>query len=348
MAKNVTSVHDSRGHTPDWLELFNPLATNFNLAGMNLRTDAGNNWTFPAGSMIAANGYLIVWCDTSRPASTNFEPEVNAGFALNASGATVSLTTSNSQVADSIAFGFQVADLSIGRNGAGWSLLANPTPGALNSAPCALSDPLNLRINEWMAAPTSGNNWFELYNPGFLPANLSGLFLTDDPSISGVTNFQVLALSFIAPHGWVVFQADSQPGQGPDHVGFNLDKLGETLRLYNSDGTLIDAVDFGIQFTGVSQGRFPDGASTIVSFPSTSTPGAANRLPPVPLSAIMSSGGALQLAWPSSPYAFTLYSTTNLAGGNWQPVAVSPTLSNNLLLLTIFPTNRQQFYRLGL
>jgi len=280
MARNAAAVYDSRGHNPDWLELYNPNAAAFSLAGMGLSTDQLRpRWTFPAGTSIAGNGYLLVWCDSSAPASTNLTSDLNTGFALNANGEGVYVFNTNAQAVDGVTFGFQVADLSIGRSGGTWTLLSFPTPRTANATPAQLGSSANLRINEWMANPVSGDNWFELYNTGNLPVALAGLHLTDDPSVVGMTKFQVGPLNFIGPRGWIEFQADGHPSHGPDHVSFSLDGDGDSLRLYDSTLALIDAVDFGLQDAGVSRGRLPDGASTIISFPTTPTPSESNYLP---------------------------------------------------------------------
>jgi hypothetical protein len=62
-------------------------------------------------------------------------------------------------------------------------------------------------------------------------------------------------------------------------VGFRLSGGGESVGISTTAGALIDGVTFGSQASGVSQGRLPDGQATIVSFPSTPTPGDANFLP---------------------------------------------------------------------
>src|SRR5260221_3110711 len=99
------------------------------------------------------------------------------------------------------------------------------------------------------------------------------------PSITGATNSLVPPLSFIGPHGWADYTADGHPGKGLDHVNFSLDQNGETIRLYGPGLTLIDGGDFGVQTTGVSHGRLPDGGSKIVSFTTTPTPEACNYRP---------------------------------------------------------------------
>lgn len=285
MARNTSAVFDSRGNTPDWLELYNPAPTNFSLAGMGLSVGQSGSpqWLFPAGTAISSNGFLLVWCDPSRPASTNFEVELNFGSPLPGDGGALYLFNTNGQAVDSVAFGFQVSNLSLGKSGGAWHLLSSPTPIASNSAPVALGSSSNLTINEWLASPGPGSNdWFELYNAGPLPVDLSGLYVTDTPSLSGMTNSPTAVLSFIAGHGWVQYQADSTPSAGPSHVRFNLSKDGETIHLYDTNLVQIDEIDFGLQSIGVSQGRYPDGSPNI--FFMVPTPDAANMLsnsPPV-------------------------------------------------------------------
>ena len=281
MALNNTAVYDTRGNNPDWFELYNPNGTNFSLAGMSFGTDPGSagQWVVPAGVTVASNGYYVIWCNGSLPASTNGTTNLNTGFSLRSDGDVLYLFGTNSQVLDSVSFGHQIADMSIGKNAGTWALMSAPTPGAANAANATLGNPANLRINEWMTAPVSSEDWFELYNTDPLPVSLGGLYLTDDPSIAGTTNSHVAALSYIAGHGWAKYQADGHLSQGANHVSFSLDKNGETLRIYGSDFSLIDSVEFGLQVTGVSQGRLPDGGSNIVSFVTTPTPDASNYLP---------------------------------------------------------------------
>ncbi len=266
MARNVSATTNLAGHVPDWIELFNPGQSTFDLAGMSLSLDAvqPGQWRFPNGAAISAQGYLLVWCDASRPASVNLEPELNLGRRLAGDAGAVYLFSAAGQQVDAVEYGFQVADLSIGWAGANWQLMAVPTPGAANSLPASLASTANLRINEWMALPAQGDDWFELYNLASQPVALSGLFLTDDPSLAGQTNFQVGPLSFIGPGGKVRWVADGTPKKGRDHVNFALDGQGDMLRLYNPNFAIIDEVYLAVQTPGISEGRSPDGGTNIV------------------------------------------------------------------------------------
>jgi hypothetical protein len=106
----------------------------------------------------------MVWCDDSRAASTSSSGPLNSGFNLSGTSGGVYLFNALGQVVNLVEFGFQVPDLSIGLSGGQWRLLASPTPGAANAANATLGATTNLRVNEWMADPSSGDDWFELYN----------------------------------------------------------------------------------------------------------------------------------------------------------------------------------------
>jgi len=198
---------------------------------------------------------------------------------MDAEGDALYLFNAAGQIADSVQFGFQVRDVPVGRHQDVWMLLSTPTPGAPNAGPAELGDPASVRLNEWMAGSRSGDDWIELFNSGSLPVELSGLHLTDDPSLSGQTVGLVGSLSFIAPHGFVKWIADNHPENGPNHLAFSLDDRGESLRLLGASGELLDAVDFQPQQEDVSEGRWPDGARKLVRFVTTATPGKSNYLP---------------------------------------------------------------------
>jgi hypothetical protein len=131
-----------------------------------------------------------------------------------------------------------------------------------------------------MANPVSDADWFELFNPTNLPIELTGLYLTDDPSFAGRGQFRIATNSFIGPRGFVKWIADGDVDQGRDHVSFSLDTQGESLWLYRSTNfNVIDTVTFDVQALGVSEGRLPDGQATIVSFTKSATPAESNYLP---------------------------------------------------------------------
>ena len=278
LARNASAVVGPFGNYPDYLELYNPGATNFPLGGMGLSDELGKvKFTFAPGTVIAAGGYLTVWCDGGRASST--AGNLNSGFSLSGTSGGAFLFNATGQLVNSVEYGFQVPDQSIGLSGGQWRLLAAVTPAATNAAPAALGVVTNLRLNEWMASPVSGDDWFEIYNLDPLPVSLGGLFLTDDPSLAGLSNTPMAALSFIAGHDWVQWIADGNISAGRNHSDFDLNADGETLRMYAADFSVLDSVSFGAQALGVSQGRLPDGGTNVVSFLTTPTPEESNYLP---------------------------------------------------------------------
>ncbi len=284
-ARNVNIV-DGSGRIADWIELYNPSLVPFSLNGMSLSVDpkAPRQWIFPVGTAIPSGGLLVVWCDPQRPPSTNAASQLDCGLNLADESGAVCLFNPNGQLVDSVEYGQQLTR-SIGRSGGVWQLLTTPTPGASNSAPATLASPSDLRFNEWLAGTVSGSDWFEIYNDANLPVNLTGLFLSDDPSLPCRTKFQIAPLTFVDAKSWVVWLADDNEKSGHNHVNFKLDVAGESLRLYNTSLVSLTGVDFGPQQAGISEGSIPDGGSRVERFYSLATPRAANRsasnMPPV-------------------------------------------------------------------
>jgi hypothetical protein len=103
------------------------------------------------------------------------------------------------------------------------------------------------------------------------------LVLTDDPTVAGRTNAPLETLSFLAPRGFALFQADAETDKGADHLRFKLEAFGETVRLYSGLQT-IDEVVILPQLAGTSEGRSPDGSDNIAQFPGQATPGGSNAI----------------------------------------------------------------------
>lgn len=282
MAKNISALTNAAGATPEWIELYNATTNAIDLSDMSLSDDnlQPRKYVFPDGMVLPSRGYLLLWCDGGAPASAN-----NTGFGISANGGQLYLYDKGvgGGPIDHVAYGVQANDFSIGRvadGGTNW-VLTLPTAAGPN-IPAALGNPANLKINEWMADPASGADWFELYNPEPQPVALGGLWLTDDiRTQASRQRFQIPPLSFIGTelYGYERFWADNSAVAAPDHCNFALKASGEWLGISAADGTLIDGVTFGPQTTGVSEGRLPDGASNLVAFPATATPADANYLP---------------------------------------------------------------------
>ena len=261
---------------PDWVELHNRSDQAVSLHGLTLTDDLSRprRWAFPEEARLAAGAYSVVRFDAgSAPGAEN------TGFGLKADGDAVYLLASREsgfELLDEIRFGIQAPGWSLSRFSQvnGWSL-GMPTPGEPNER-VGLGAPERVRVNEWMAQPKEGSDWFELFNGNEVPVALGGLFLTDDPG--QVDQFRIPDHSYIGSglFSYTSFSADGNPERGGSHVNFRLSAKGESIGLYFDHGSLIDEVRFVDQQRNVSQGRAPDGSDRIVSFPKQASRGREN------------------------------------------------------------------------
>lgn len=135
MADNVGTVTDPQGHYDDWIELRNVSDAPVDLTGCYMTDNPENprKWPFPAGTVIPADGFLIVWADENG-ADT---PGLHANFKLSKAGEQILLVdrdATNNQVLDTITFGAQPTDRSYGRSAANadlWDFM-DPTPNDPN------------------------------------------------------------------------------------------------------------------------------------------------------------------------------------------------------------------------
>jgi len=272
LADNESAV-EAAGLYPDVIELYYDApagAADLDLEGYSL-SDGPNTFTFGAGAVIPAGGYLVLYgaADPGGAGGTWLD------FGLQAEGDDLRLVEPDGwTVVDSVAFGPQVPDRSIGRTGPAraWTL-AQPTAGAANvAAPTGRQD--TLVLNEWFAngGVAFVDDFVELHNPDTLPVALEGLYLTDNP-ISQKAKAALGPLGFVAAQGYAAFRADDSSAGG--HVAFRLTADEGMLALYGADGTQVDRILYLPQTTDTSQGRVPDGGDVRDFFP-IPTPGVAN------------------------------------------------------------------------
>ncbi len=143
-----------------------------------------------------------------------------------------------------------------------------------------------LVINEFMASNTNTladpdgtdefDDWVEIYNAGSTAIDMGRFYFSDsgDPFDDRIPG-DVPGKTTIQPGGYLIFWADSDTEQGPNHLKFKLSAEGETISLYYKDGRLIDSHEFGVQTSDVSEGRSPDGSENWLKF-NNPTPGTAN------------------------------------------------------------------------
>ncbi len=135
MASNSTTIADPQGDFDDWIELRNITDAPVDLSGHYLSDEPNNprKWQFPAGTIISADGFLVVWADEDGKATEG----LHASFKLSASGEQLFLTDTDARlnaVLDTVTFGPQTTDKSYGRSSSDadvWEIMI-PSPGKSN------------------------------------------------------------------------------------------------------------------------------------------------------------------------------------------------------------------------
>ena len=131
MAGNSNSIADQDGEYDDWVELYNGNNFDLNLNGYYL-SDSENDltkWTFP-NVTIAANDYLIVWCDTAGSTQSG----LHTTYRLSADQEEVYLSGPTGTLLDAVHYVNMPSDLGYARvpNGTGVMQYQNHTYGASN------------------------------------------------------------------------------------------------------------------------------------------------------------------------------------------------------------------------
>ncbi len=139
-------------------------------------------------------------------------------------------------------------------------------------------------INEFMASNSGTladpqgefDDWIELRNLTGVAVNLTGLYLTDEPSNPRKWPFP--SGTTIAANNYLLVWADENGAATPGlHANFKLASTGEQIYLIDTDANnnqVLDAITFGAQTTDISYGR--TAADADVWSPLVPTPNAAN------------------------------------------------------------------------
>ncbi|MSQ79346.1 MAG: T9SS type A sorting domain-containing protein, partial [Flavobacteriaceae bacterium] len=133
LAQNQNDSTTAASQHEDWIELANITSNDLLLDSLYLTDDfmVPDKYIFSANTVIHTHGYLMLWADGNTQAGA----EIHCGFKLSASGEQLMLSNASGQVYDSLSFGEQKVDTSLGRcykNGWKWEQLPHPTAGKEN------------------------------------------------------------------------------------------------------------------------------------------------------------------------------------------------------------------------
>ena len=272
----------------EFIEIYNSQAWAEDLSGCRITGEV--NYDFPAGTTIAAGGYLVVAAVPADVVSAYGITGVLGPWtgALNNSGGTVRLRDYSDAVVFEVTYD-TAPPWPVAADGTGHSLvLARPSygmgdprawdvsfnlDGSPGAAEPASSDPYRaVLINEVQATSAGADDFVELYNYSSAAMDLSNCSLSDDRNTAKF----IIPNATSLPAGSLI----SFPGAS---LGFGLKSAGDTVYLRapgsgGAPGRVLDALKFGPQENGRSMGRYPDGASTISTL-NAATPGAVNVAP---------------------------------------------------------------------
>lgn len=237
----------------DWIEIYNPSTSSIDITGYKIYDSGGNAGTkpkklFPGGSVIPANGFLVIITDDTDP----------SGFGLSSSGERVWFEDASGIVIDSVDL-VAITDTatSYGRlpdGSANWQILNPRTRGTSNYL---LS--VGVVINELYSRGTAAElDWIEIYNSTAASVDITGFKIYDSGGFNGTKPKKAFPSGSVIPaNGFLVIITDDT-----DPSGFGLSSSGEKVWFEDASGIVIDSVDLvAITDTATSYGRLPDGSS---------------------------------------------------------------------------------------
>jgi len=240
----VINEVESNGDATDWVEFKNTGTADVDLTGYIVRdSEQGTPYVFPAGSVIAPDGYLVVVPGTGLGGSDSVR-------LLEADDTTVVLT---------YAWGSH-ASTTYGRCPDGTGELVTTfasSKGATNV--CALDPATVVRLNE-VESNGDATDWIELKNTGTSTVDVSGLVVKDNADL---TPYTIPSGTTIAAGGHLVVE----PTYGLSGA--------DSARLLKADGTTVIDSYTWTAHASTTYGRCPDGTGAFATTTS-STKGATN------------------------------------------------------------------------
>ena len=133
MTRNRSVLYDENGDYSDWIELYNFSDSPINLGGYTLTDSRGEakKWQFPADTIIAANGYLLVRC--SKRNTVTVGGELHANFKLSDADSFIGLYTADGHFCSGVNYRACEQDRSRVYTDNGYRLCRIPTPGYENT-----------------------------------------------------------------------------------------------------------------------------------------------------------------------------------------------------------------------
>ncbi|MBK7035361.1 MAG: CotH kinase family protein [Bacteroidetes bacterium] len=137
-ASNWKQFQDNHNDYEDWFELYNVGGLDVDLSGYHLSDDDDelNKWTIPAGTIIAANDFILIWC-SGRDVVEGDNFHVNFRLTQTKNNPDqIILSDAGFNIIDSLTMDFTLTHNARARSvdgSANWKVCTDPTPGATNN-----------------------------------------------------------------------------------------------------------------------------------------------------------------------------------------------------------------------
>ena len=252
VASNQTHPAED-GEYYDWVELYNASGRDADVSGWGLSDRIDQiKYLLPAGTVIPADGYLVVWCGKTldRKDLAYFGVSVNGGDS-------VSLFAPDGFAEETVYVPATGKGISYSRFDDGWTSTLTPTPGEKNlyTDPVNPYDPLlencHVQLSELMASnhitlrDSDGDysDWVELVNNGSESCDLAGWYLSDDADKP--YKWRIPAQTLGPSERTIVFCSGKDRAEGELHTNFALSRDGGGLFLSTPLGVRADSLVYG-------------------------------------------------------------------------------------------------------
>lgn len=248
VSSNRRSLVDPALGSPDWIELYNSGTRDLDISGCGLSDNIRklHKFVFPAGTIIEAGGYLLVYADSNSGAEMT--DVLCTGFGLSKGGEQLVLSDGFDSLLAQVELPPLKTDISYARRADGsYGYCAVPTPGRANTEEIAASldalfagqTPEALVLSEVMPqGDDSGYAWAEVHNTGNSALSLENYCLSD--SSGNLLRWQFPSAT-LAAGGYAAVYLSGLGGDGAGmHSTFRLGKGETSLYLSSLQGDLLD------------------------------------------------------------------------------------------------------------
>lgn len=287
IVNNDYSIVDSDGERSSWVEIINTGSEAVDITGFGLSDDETDTkkWIFPEMSLQPGEIRLVFLSGKDK---TDPSGELHANFKLSKNDTKLILSQEMGRTIDVSVIDSKLGSASCGRaegDYSNWVYFAEPTPGAANTTQSftEIAQASETYLPAVYLSETKSNkvarsddpDWIELANSGSEAVDLSGYGLSD--SKDEPFRFKFPENTTIQPGEYLVVYCGSLPAEqqtGLLAADISLNADGDDVYLSKPDGSILDTINTGVQYSGITSGR-TNGSNERVYF-TTATPGAAN------------------------------------------------------------------------